>query len=182
MLLKTILSFGFILICHAGFNQQTWRSVLYPADWTSGFSHTDSRFLHDFSYAGYHTREQEIPFLVQNLTDVTASPYYADNSGNADVTAILQNALDDLGKAGGGVVYLPAGTYRVKAGTNFKNGKDQSGEIAQNLFHQFKSCPLAGVFKNEIALFASKFKVHRRVNTLLDDPRHFTEHRGLQPA
>jgi hypothetical protein len=124
MLLKTFLSFVFISIFHAGFAQQSWRSVLYPADWAPGFSLSDGRFLHDFSYAGYHAWEKEIPFVERNLTDVTASPYNADNSGNADVTAILQKALDDLGKAGGGVLYLPAGIYRVKAGTNFKNGKD----------------------------------------------------------
>jgi hypothetical protein len=120
MLLKTIFSFVFILICHAGFAQQTWRSVLYPAEWAPGFSLAYGRFLHDFSFAGYHAGEKEIPFVEQNLTDVTASPYYADNSGNADVTAILQTALDDLGKAGGGVLYLPAGTYRVKAGAHQK--------------------------------------------------------------
>ncbi len=119
MLLKTFLSFVFISIFHAGFAQQTWRSVLYPTDWAPGFSLSDGRFLHDFSYAGYHAGEKEVPFVDRNLTDVTASPYNADNSGNADVTAILQKALDDLGKAGGGVLYLPAGIYRVKAGTNF---------------------------------------------------------------
>jgi hypothetical protein len=31
------------------------------------------------------------------------------------VTAVLQHALDETGAAGGGVVYLPAGTYRVSA-------------------------------------------------------------------
>lgn len=44
---------------------------------------------------------------------VTAAPYNADNTGAANVTAILQKAIADASAAGGGVVYVPAGTYKV---------------------------------------------------------------------
>lgn len=47
------------------------------------------------------------------LFDVTAVPYNADRSGLLDVSAQVQQALDDAGAAGGGTVYLPAGTYRI---------------------------------------------------------------------
>ena len=62
-----------------------------------------------------------------DVYDVTAPPYNApyapydennpgaaDATGLDDATAAIQQALDDAGAAGGGVVYLPAGTYSVK--------------------------------------------------------------------
>jgi hypothetical protein len=92
-----------------------WRSILYPEDWKPGFKDDQGRFLHDFSYAGYHRGEKELPDITENVVDVTKPPYNADNTGIDDVTAILQQAIDDVGISGGGVVYLPAGTYRIKA-------------------------------------------------------------------
>ena len=95
----------------------TWRSKLYPENWKPGFKDSEDRFLHDFSYAGYHQGEKEIPFIQNNIVDVTLPPYNADNTGEADVTAIIQKALNDVGQSGGGVVYLPAGTYKVNPGS-----------------------------------------------------------------
>lgn len=91
-----------------------WRSTLYPENWKPGFKDSQGRFLHDFSYAGYHKGETEIPDISTNIVDITQSPYNADNTGVDDVTSVIQQALDDVGSAGGGVVYLPAGTYRIK--------------------------------------------------------------------
>jgi hypothetical protein len=39
----------------------TWRSSLYPENWKPGFKDSNDRFLHDFSYAGYHQGEIDIP-------------------------------------------------------------------------------------------------------------------------
>lgn len=91
---------------------QTWRSSLYPENWKPGYSDKEGRFLHDFSYAGYRYGEQ-IPDVNQNIVDVTVSPYFADNTGNKDATSSIQKAIDDVGKKGGGVVYLPAGEYAL---------------------------------------------------------------------
>ncbi len=90
-----------------------WRSSLYPADWKPGYTDDKGRFLHDFSYAGYYAGEKDIPDVQAPVVDVTKHPYNADNTGDEDVTAVLQQALDDIGKSGGGVVYLPEGTYHV---------------------------------------------------------------------
>jgi mannan endo-1,4-beta-mannosidase len=95
----------------------TWRSKLYPENWQPGFMDERNRFLHDFSYAGYYQGEKEIPFITENILDVTLPPYNADNTGTGNATAAIQKALDDAGQAGGGVVYLPAGTYRINPGT-----------------------------------------------------------------
>ena len=53
------------------------------------------------------------------LYDVTKAPYNApytfpqDAMPTKDATAAIQKALDDAGNAGGGVVYIPAGWYRL---------------------------------------------------------------------
>ncbi|MBT3383268.1 MAG: hypothetical protein HN778_09495 [Prolixibacteraceae bacterium] len=95
----------------------SWRSTLYPENWKPGFKDLNNRFLHDFSYAGYHQGEKEIPVIEKNIVDVTQQPYGADNSGETDVTQIIQQALDDVGQGGGGVVYIPSGTYKVNPGS-----------------------------------------------------------------
>lgn len=95
-----------------------WRSILYPENWKPGTKDSRGRFLHDFSYAGYHNGEKEVPDIHNNILDVTLPPYNADNTGTADATSAIQQALDDAGSSGGGVVYLPAGTYRIFPGSS----------------------------------------------------------------
>ncbi|MFA6285939.1 MAG: glycosyl hydrolase family 28-related protein [Opitutaceae bacterium] len=90
-----------------------WRSVLYPQDWTPGFSDAEGRFLHDFSRAGYHYGEAAPPEKTGRIVNVTEASYGADPTGKSDATAAIQAALDAAGKSGGGVVFLPAGTYRI---------------------------------------------------------------------
>ncbi len=92
-----------------------WRSSLYPEDWKPGYKDHWGRFLHDFSYAGYHCGQAPIPADPPGETvDVTQAPYYADNTGAADATSAIQAAINDISTIGGGVVYLPAGTYRIR--------------------------------------------------------------------
>lgn len=91
-----------------------WRSSLYPDDWTPAWRDAEGRFLHDFSYAGYRHGEAPLPERTDNIIDATQPPYEADASGVNDATAAIQAALDAAGRnGGGGVVFLPAGTYRV---------------------------------------------------------------------
>jgi len=99
-------------------NSFGWRSSLYPENWQPGSVYGD-KFLHDFSYAGYQKGEKEVPTSVPgNVYDVTKAPYNADKTGQTDVTALIQNAINDAQTAGGGTVYLPAGTYKVRPGSN----------------------------------------------------------------
>ena len=113
--MKHILIFVFI----GGFSlaslAQTWRSSLYPADWTPPTTknfYTDA-FIQDYSYAGYHLGDIDIPTVTTNIIDVTKPPYNADNSGAINATVLIQNAINSAQTAGGGVVYLPAGIYKV---------------------------------------------------------------------
>lgn len=91
----------------------SWRSVLYPEDWKPGYTDSRGRFLHDFSYAGYHSGLVPVPEITENIIDVTKAPYRIDNTGKKDMTAKLQKAIDRLAAKGGGVIYLPEGKYRM---------------------------------------------------------------------
>ncbi|GAT32869.1 pectate lyase superfamily protein [Terrimicrobium sacchariphilum] len=105
-----------------------WRSALYPEDWKPGYEAPDGGYLHDFSYAGYQRGEQPIPDRKDNVIDVTSAPYLADKTGQTDATAAIQAAIDAAGDAGGGVVFLPAGTYKVAPSAEGKNALLISGD------------------------------------------------------
>ena len=95
----------------------TWRSALYPENWTPGYTNSSGQFLHDFSYAGYEKGEKELPETMEGFfADVT--DYGADKTGSTDSTAAIQSAINAVEAAGGGTVYLPAGTYKVKPASN----------------------------------------------------------------
>ncbi len=65
----------------------------------------------------------EYPFVIKGsrtvLYDVTKAPYNAPRAAAgtaipaADATGAIQSALNDAGSQGGGVVYMPAGWYRI---------------------------------------------------------------------
>lgn len=110
---KTLLKLSVLLfVCTVNINAQTWRSALYPESWTPGYADSQGRFLHDFSYAGYKSGLETIPDITTPVVDITQAPYNADNTGNADITAIIQQAINDISSTGG-VVYLPAGEYAM---------------------------------------------------------------------
>ncbi len=95
-----------------------WRSALYGENWTppgrdSANFHTDP-FLQDFSYAGYRAGNGELPQIAGPEWIVTDAPFSADPTGAADSTAAIQAAIDAAASAGGGVVKLPPGIFRVR--------------------------------------------------------------------
>jgi Pectate lyase superfamily protein len=93
---------------------QSWRCSLYPENWTPPveLSFAKDMMIQDFSYAGYRRSEEEIPSADHNVQNAVTR-YGADPTGKTDSTAAIQKALDAAGKAGGGVVLLPPGTYRI---------------------------------------------------------------------
>ncbi|WP_158279808.1 glycosyl hydrolase family 28-related protein [Coraliomargarita sinensis] len=99
---------------------QAWRSSLYPDSWTppENASFDTDPFIQDFSYAGYRSGDESIPNITSPVYNVTDPAYGADPTDANDDTAAIQAAIDDAAAAGGGVIYLPAGTYRVDPGTN----------------------------------------------------------------
>ncbi|TNF25539.1 MAG: hypothetical protein EP329_22965 [Deltaproteobacteria bacterium] len=86
-----------------------WRSRLYPEGWTPGYAPEPGAFLQDYSWAGYRNGGVTLGQAVaERVVEVVADP-----SGGEDATAALQAAIDEVAAAGGGVVQLPAGRYRV---------------------------------------------------------------------
>jgi hypothetical protein len=64
----------------------------------------------DTSYNALSNRPKIAATKLFNLAD-----YGADTTGKTDVSAALQKALDEAAAAGGGIVYMPAGIYRLTA-------------------------------------------------------------------
>ncbi|MBI5694091.1 MAG: hypothetical protein HZC55_28785 [Verrucomicrobia bacterium] len=93
--------------------QTEWRSSLYPEDWTppTTLRFETDKLIQDWSYAGYRRGEGEIPDIRGPVFDVTA--HGADPTGEADSTAAIQRAIDAAAAAGGGVVWMPAGTFKL---------------------------------------------------------------------
>ena len=111
---------GLALSCVSSVGFAQWRSTLYPSTWsppTTQRFDTD-KLIQDFSYAGYRRGETPLPVISGPIYNVVTS-YGADPTGANDSTVAIQNAINAAGTAGGGVVYLPAGTFKVKPqGTN----------------------------------------------------------------
>ena len=94
-----------------------WRSTLYPEDWAPDPAATGPA-LDDYSYAGYALGERE-PGAPADAVHFAVTDFGLplDGSGlptpEADSTTAIQAALDAAGAAGGGIVNLPAGDYRL---------------------------------------------------------------------
>lgn len=102
-----------LLLAGSALAQTEWRSTLYPENWVppQALRFESDRLIQDFSYAGYHRGEREIPSVAGPLFDVTS--HGADPAGVADSTVAIQSAINAAIAAGGGVVALPPGTFKV---------------------------------------------------------------------
>ena len=101
----------------SGLDTSAWRSALYPLDWSPGFGVDPGdggalAVLPDFSHAGYRAGEDPLP-VVASADAIHVTTHGADPTGEMDSTASIQAALDEAGAAGGGVVWIPAGDYRI---------------------------------------------------------------------
>ena len=62
-----------------------------------------------------------------NLHLVTAAPYNAVADGITDTTAAFQSALSNAAAGGGGIVFAPAGNYRVEGNLTVPSGVELRG-------------------------------------------------------
>jgi uncharacterized repeat protein (TIGR02543 family) len=111
---------------------EPWRSVLFPENWQrpgEAASFYNDKLIQDFSFAGYKRGEEPVPNIVGPIFDVTT--YGADPSGTSDSTVSIQNAISAAASAGGGVVLLPAGEFRVspQGSNNFCLNINTSGIV-----------------------------------------------------
>ena len=76
--------------------------------------------------------------------DVTQAPYAAVGDGKADDTAALEKALADAGQAGGGVVYLPQGDFRVTRPLVVPAGVELRGPLGVGKAREYRAtCSIA---------------------------------------
>ncbi|MDQ8182041.1 glycosyl hydrolase family 28-related protein [Pelagicoccus sp. SDUM812005] len=106
-----------LLLSVAANCQDAWRSSLYPSDCRApnredGLNFAEDAFLQDFSYAGYRMGASALRWEAGEIFDAVEA-FGADPSGQLDATAAIQAAIDAAEVAGGGVVYLKAGSYRL---------------------------------------------------------------------
>lgn len=107
-----------LLVCTSA-QAQTWQSELYDDNWvppsaaSSPPSFENDKLIQDFSYAGYRRSEVDIPEVTGPVFDAV-DDFGADPSGDTNTTAEIRDAIDAAAEAGGGVVYLQPGTYRVR--------------------------------------------------------------------
>ncbi|MEX2581620.1 MAG: DNRLRE domain-containing protein [Verrucomicrobiales bacterium] len=91
-----------------------WESPLYDASWspTPALEFETDKLVQDFSYAGYHRGERQIPDVEGPIFDAV-SGFGADPTGATDSTTAIQQAIEAAAQAGGGVVLLPEGLFHV---------------------------------------------------------------------
>jgi hypothetical protein len=94
--------------------------------------------LYDYNYSEDTLSAEDVPPVIrvtpkscspakQDLYVVTNNPYNADKNGNNDCTNAIQNALNDASNNGGGIVYLPAGHYRLNSNITVPSGVELRG-------------------------------------------------------
>ncbi len=88
----------------------------YPKILKEFINEGSKSILPDFSFAGYHYGEEEIPNIESTVFDVTL--YGAKPNDGLDDTKAIQNAVDAAGAQGGGVVFFPCGTFHVNMDTS----------------------------------------------------------------
>lgn len=76
----------------------------------------DKSILPDFSYAGYHYGEDNIPDVESRIFDITAFGAIANDG--LDDTKAIQAAVDAAGQNGDGVVLFPEGRFHVNMDTS----------------------------------------------------------------
>ncbi|HCN75938.1 MAG TPA: hypothetical protein DIT13_01940 [Verrucomicrobiales bacterium] len=98
-----------------------WESTLYGPGWqaTPALSFEEDKIVQDFSFAGYRRGEVPLPVTPPGLTYNAVTTYGADPTGAVDSTVAIQSAINAAAAAGGGIVWLPAGLYKISPqGTN----------------------------------------------------------------
>ncbi len=63
------------------------------------------------------------------MINAAESPYNAENDGVTDNTDAIQDALDEAGANGGGVVFLPPGKYKVLGTLTIPSGVELKGAV-----------------------------------------------------
>ncbi len=72
-------------------------------------------------------QERDYRPAKEKLYVITKEPYFADMSGGEECHSIIQKAIDDAFENGGGIVFFPAGSYKVSGNIELKEGVELRG-------------------------------------------------------
>jgi uncharacterized repeat protein (TIGR02543 family) len=61
------------------------------------------------------------PSTGEGIYNILEEPYNADPTGETNTQAVIQQAIDDANRNGGGTVYVPNGLYRIKQNLALKS-------------------------------------------------------------
>ncbi len=76
----------------------------------------------------YDYNQEAVTFTAGDaFADITKEPYCADTTNTYDIGILLQQALNDVATAGGGVVYIPSGRYRLDSAVTVPSGVELKG-------------------------------------------------------
>jgi hypothetical protein len=99
---------GYLLTATNGVATATGSPQWSPL-WREYLSSPDTHpVLPNVSYAGYHRGERRIP---RPRVRASVTSFGAVGDGTTDCTAAFNEAVDRVGRAGGGAVHVPPGTY-----------------------------------------------------------------------
>ncbi len=102
------------------------------------------------------------PPSITDWINVTYSPYNADPTGSSDSTSGINSAITTAaGRATGGVVYLPAGTYKVSYPLDLKAGVFLIGDNPAWPAAGTTSTDLTGTIIKPTSGFSNKNNVHQ---------------------
>ncbi|WP_066630874.1 glycosyl hydrolase family 28-related protein [Labilibacter marinus] len=91
--------------------QETPQKNNYPNILNEFLKDSKNSILPDYSFAGYHYGESNIPEVTATQFNVTE--YGAIANDGLDDTEAIQATVDAAGQAGGGIVFFPQGTFHV---------------------------------------------------------------------
>ncbi len=105
--MKNLAVFLLTFLPHFLFAQST------PNLWTEYAANQNAHSnIPNCSYAGYHNGDIALPTGSSTMLNIKSAPYNAVGNGVADDTEAIKLALKAAKDAGGGIVYLPDGTYQ----------------------------------------------------------------------
>jgi hypothetical protein len=108
-----------------------------------------SGIVHQMSGAAPTYTQKPLPAPARKALYVVAAPHGVGYLPEADATSAVQKVLDRAGRDGGGIVYLPAGFYRINShlrvpakvelrGSSAGPNRDQSGTSAGTVLQAFE--------------------------------------------
>ena len=108
-----------------------------------------SGIIHRMSGAAPTYTQQPLPAPARKRLYVAAAPHGVGYLPAADATTAVQKTLDKAGREGGGIVYLPAGWYRISPhlsvpasvelrGASAVPNRDQGGASGGTVLHAFE--------------------------------------------